>query len=130
MPQGRPETTGDLASVLATLARTVEQNARQPLLTQLHSVIVADSLTEGHAAKEPMRRRYREARSRVAAPLAADASLEGDVDRAPAIAALILAALDGLQIQWLLDPDAVDMQASFAVLEEALLGLRKDDDDR
>ena len=37
-------------------------------------------------------------------------------------AALVVAASDGLQIQWLLDPDAVDVGRSLALLERLLPG--------
>jgi hypothetical protein len=35
-------------------------------------------------------------------------------------AALVIAASDGLQIQWLLDPDAVDVGRSLAILDRLL----------
>ena len=44
-----------------------------------------------------------------------------DIDPADA-AALVIAASDGLQIQWLLDPDAVDVGRSLALLERLLPG--------
>ena len=37
-------------------------------------------------------------------------------------AALVIAASDGLQIQWLLDPDAVDVGRSLALLDRLLPG--------
>jgi hypothetical protein len=39
-----------------------------------------------------------------------------DIDPIDA-AALVIAASDGLQIQWLLDPDAVDVGRSLSMLE-------------
>jgi hypothetical protein len=35
-------------------------------------------------------------------------------------AALVIAASDGLQIQWLLDPDTVDVGRSLAILDRLL----------
>ena len=42
-------------------------------------------------------------------------------------AALVIAASDGLQIQWLLDPDAVDVGRSLALLDRLLPGSARPD---
>jgi len=44
-----------------------------------------------------------------------DASIDPD-----AAAALVAAASDGLQLQWLLNPDEVDIRRSLALLERIL----------
>ena len=113
----------DTDVLLTWLAGTVARNSAEPLLTQLHTIVSADSITEGHPAQEMMRERYREARGRVADNIAADEARPHLAAQAEPLAALILAAMDGLQLQWLLDPRAVDMSASFGLLREAVLAL-------
>ena len=45
-----------------------------------------------------------------------------------ALCTLVIAASDGLQIQWLLDPDAVDVGRSLAILDRLLPRTPRPDD--
>ena len=45
--------------------------------------------------------------------------MAGDVDPADA-AALVIAAADGLQVQWLLEPGTVDVSRALSLLERLL----------
>ena len=83
----------------------------------------AESVDDDHPAHDWFLARYRERRRTLSARLA-DAQRDGDVDPTlgpEMVASQILALFDGLQIQWLLDPEAVDM---VAVFEDFLTHLR------
>ena len=74
--------------------------------------------------REFVRGRFRSLRAvlaeRIAEGQRAGASARRGIDPMDA-AALVIAASDGLQIQWLLDPDAVDVGRSLAILDRLLL---------
>lgn len=112
---------------LRALADVVDHNARVPGLVQLFSVISGEAVTPDHPGHEWARRRYRRLRADVAA------SLRGGVERgefragidAEAHADRLIAMMDGLQTQWLIDPDQVDMAAIFrGYVEDLIAALR------
>jgi hypothetical protein len=71
-------------------------------------------VTEGHPAGEFFARRYTQVRASMAAMLRTEygGALPGGLTPERA-APLLVAVLDGLQYQWLLDPGSVDMPAAF-----------------
>jgi hypothetical protein len=71
-----------------------------------------------------VRRRFRSLRETLAARIESGqraGRIAADIDPADA-AALVIAASDGLQIQWLLDPGTVDVGRSLSILERLLPG--------
>jgi AcrR family transcriptional regulator len=105
---------GERAWPLDIVAELVEYNATRPGIVQAFTVLVGDSVTDGHPAQDHFRERYARVRAGGAEALRAAYG-----DRLPGgltperAATLLIAAMDGLQIQWLLDPGAVDMPAAF-----------------
>lgn len=98
---------------LDAIARLVEHNVTQPGIVQSFTVLSADSVTEDHPAKPYFTDRYRTVRAQMAQALRqefGDEPPEGPSHEQAA--ALIVAIMDGLQLQWLLDP-TVDMPATF-----------------
>ncbi|MFB7633026.1 TetR family transcriptional regulator [Streptomyces sp. NPDC056149] len=97
-----------------TLAQLVDYNATRPGIVQAYTVLSADSVTEDHPARDFFEARFRAVRESLTAALRAEFgdTLPGGLtpDRA---APLLVAVLDGLQLQWLLDPERIDMPASF-----------------
>ncbi|GAA4794951.1 TetR/AcrR family transcriptional regulator [Streptomyces ziwulingensis] len=99
---------------LDLLASLVEYNAMRPGIIQTFSALLGESVTEGHPARGYFTERYGEARASMAELLRAEYG-----DRLPGgltperAAPLVVAVLDGLQYQWLLDPESVDMPAAF-----------------
>ncbi|WP_235502627.1 MULTISPECIES: TetR/AcrR family transcriptional regulator [unclassified Kitasatospora] len=96
------------------LVDTARHNSEREGIVRLYTVLSAESVTDGHPAQSYFRERYRGLRAMVAEALVEAAELgelqaEFDVG---SVAAAIVAVMDGLQVQWLLDPDAVDMAAS------------------
>jgi AcrR family transcriptional regulator len=96
------------------LASLVEYNAMRPGIVQTFSALLGESVTEEHPARAYFTDRYARVRDSVAAVLRTEYG-----DRLPhgltpeETAPLLVAVMDGLQYQWLLDPGAVDMPAAF-----------------
>ncbi len=115
------------AQALRALAAVVEHNSRVPGLVQLFSVISGEAVTPGHPGHEWARERYRRLRAQVAAALRAGVE-RGDFRPgldAEAHAERLIAMMDGLQTQWLIDPDRVDMAAVFrGYVEDLIAALR------
>lgn len=93
-------------------------------LVQLYSTLVATAIEEGHpAAREFATARFARVRAELADRVRRSQSagrIRADLDP-EAIAALVVAASDGLQIQWLLDTDA-PQGAALILLEQLLEG--------
>lgn len=112
----------DLASAAAaagtrhtdTLAQLVDYNATRPGLVRTYTVLAADSVTEDHPAREFFETRFRVVRTAMAEVLRTECgdTLPGGLTPERA-APLLAAVMDGLQLQWLLDPEAVEMPAAF-----------------
>ena len=86
-------------------------NAQTPGLVRLFTVLAAESVDDDHPAHERFRERYRGLRERATARFATEqreGRLTAEVDP-ETLAVQVLALFDGLQLQWLLEPDAVDM---------------------
>ncbi|MFF9634557.1 TetR/AcrR family transcriptional regulator [Streptomyces bacillaris] len=105
---------------LELLGSLVEYNAMRPGIVQTFSALLGESVTEEHPAREFFTRRYTQVRAGMAATLRAEygGTLPGGLTPERA-AVLLVAVMDGLQYQWLLDPEAVDMPEAF----EDFLGL-------
>lgn len=122
-----PEGSG----MLDHLVSTAERNAERPGTTQLYAVLSAESATAGHPAQEWFRKRYTVLRQevedavldRIGPKQREAASTPGPSGHSPArsAAAAVLAAMDGLQVQWLLDPEAVDMAAVTELVIDAVV---------
>ncbi|MFD5229028.1 TetR/AcrR family transcriptional regulator [Streptomyces qaidamensis] len=108
---------------LRHLVDTVRRNTEREGIVRLYAVLSAESVTEGHPAQDYFRDRYAGLRTLVAEALAEACELgetrpDLNVEEA---ATAIIALMDGLQIQWLLAPDAVDMAACTERVITALL---------
>jgi AcrR family transcriptional regulator len=109
------------ASAVGLIVAAAERNRSIPGLVELYATLSTDALQEQHAlTREFVRDRFRSLRALLAARIAAGGPAAG-IDPTDA-AALVIAASDGLQIQWLLDPDAVDVSRSLAILDRLLPG--------
>ena len=107
---------------LTGIAELVRHNAQRPGVVQLFALLLAEATVATHPAHEFFTERYERLREQVTGYLSA-AQREGRIraDRDPGQAAVVLLALlDGLQIQWLYDRD-VDMVAVFDAFYETWL---------
>jgi AcrR family transcriptional regulator len=110
-------------SAVGLIIAAAERNRSIPGLVELYATLTTDALQEQHAVtREFVRDRFRALREALAARIESGqraGRIAAGIDPLDA-AALVIAASDGLQIQWLLDPDAVDVGRSLAILERLL----------
>lgn len=101
---------------------SAEENRTIPGLVQLYSTLVATALEENHpVARDFATQRFSRLRTEMAGrvrEMQERAQLRTDLDP-NLVAALVIAASDGLQTQWLLDP-AVDHEAALEMLDRLL----------
>jgi hypothetical protein len=100
----------------------VQENLRQKAGVKLTMVILAESILPSHPAHAYFKRRYARAREILAGHLGrakGSGYLRADVDP-QRLATTLLATMDGLQLQWLLD-STVDMAACFEELARILV---------
>ena len=88
-------------------AALVRRNAEQPEIVRLFAVLEAESLAPGHPAHDYFKARQQRTLTELTA-LAADT-----VPRPRELAAQVMAMMDGLQIQWLRDPETYDLVHSW-----------------
>ncbi|MCX4778233.1 TetR/AcrR family transcriptional regulator [Streptomyces sp. NBC_01264] len=107
------------------LASLVEYNAMRPGIVQTFSALLGESVTEGHPAREFFAERYAQVRSAMAGVLRAEYGDRLPSGLTPEQAAPLLAAvMDGLQYQWLLAPESVDMPGTFRAFLDLIQGRR------
>ena len=106
-PSGAFELKGDVAEGMVDVVR---HNADVPGLVRLYAQFSAEATDQGHPAGDYFRERYATFRTAVARAIRVQqerGELPATID-ADRVAALLAAASDGLQTQWLLD-DSIDM---------------------
>jgi AcrR family transcriptional regulator len=120
--QGAPER---MKSAIGDMRESAARNRAVPGLVQLYTTLSADAVQEGHpATREFMRERFTRLRADLAELIRRDQSsgrIRDDLD-AEDLASLSIAVSDGLQVQWLLDPEAVDGERVLRLLERIVPG--------
>lgn len=111
----REEEEASGATFVDTMREQVARNAASPGLVALHVVLSAEATEPQHPAHDSFRERYRRIRHQddsEFARLQERGELRNDL--APErLGQLVTAMMDGLQLQWLLDPEQVDMVQLF-----------------
>src|SRR5580692_5420650 len=100
------------SSAVSVIIEAAERNRSIPGLVELYATLTTDALQEQHAVtREFVRDRFRSLREALAERIAEGQPARGGQPGAAGAgidpmdaAALVIAASDGLQIQWLLDP--------------------------
>ena len=106
------------------LVETTRVNLQRPGVVQAYTVLSADSVTDGHPAQAFFRERFVGLRQMLIAALRDDAPDDVGDPRLSQAASTIIGAMDGLQVQWLLDPEALNMpQAVDSVIESMIAWL-------
>ena len=102
------------------LIHTARLNAERPGIVQTYTVLSGEAVTDDHPARGWAIDRFAVLRGQIADALA---ELAPDIDRAIAeqAASAVIGVMDGLQIQWLLTPDEVDLPASTTFAIEAIV---------
>lgn len=111
-------------SPLADLSTAAESNVKVPGLIALYTSMAASAVEQGNEASRVFfADRFARGRDSIGARVAADqraGRVRADVDPR-LVAALVMAASDGLQIQWSLDPSSQSITDALAELERLLL---------
>ncbi|GAB2507435.1 TetR/AcrR family transcriptional regulator [Paramicrobacterium agarici] len=116
--QAREQVEGP--AFLEHMLDTVIENMSRPGVVQTYAVLSAESVTDDHPAQDYFRGRFAGLRRKIAGVIASMAhrDVDGEVQDA---ANAVIAVMDGLQVQWLLDPDAVDMPRTVAMILDELI---------
>jgi AcrR family transcriptional regulator len=104
---GRAQTEGP--AFLGHILDTVTENTARPGVVQTYTVLSAESVSEGLPAQDYFRDRISVLRDKIADVLAEVTGRAAHEEDVRDDASALIALMDGLQVQWLLDPDAVDM---------------------
>ncbi len=113
---------GDTAGVFTRLAFVADRNVSEPALVTLYTTLLGASVESGNeTAREFFAARFDEARGNLVAQLHDELAASGRHSDAELeqVASLIIAAFDGLQVQWLLDRN-VDIAGTLRLLERVL----------
>lgn len=115
---GRPQSEGP--AFLGHLVETVAENTQRPGVVQTYAVLSAESVTEGHPAQAYFRERIAGLREKIVGVLDEVTGGRASHEDLDDSASTLIAVMDGLQVQWLLDPESVDMPR---IVERTLDGL-------
>jgi len=105
----------DGLDLLARFARLVEHNASNRGIVSLFAALSVEASDPSHPAHDYIATRYETLRRHLGAAIAdlgARGLLRDDVE-VEGLAAELIATVDGLQVQWLVAPESVDMAAQF-----------------
>jgi AcrR family transcriptional regulator len=104
----------DGAELFLHLVRTALVNSRRAGVVQVYTVLSAESVTDDHPARPFFENRYSMLRGAVADAFRGLCEQEGIDEPATigAASASILAVMDGLQLQWLLHPQGIELAAT------------------
>ncbi len=106
---------GETDKMLPLLQALVEYNQSVPGLVQLFTVLVTESIDQNNPGHEFFMQRYRSLRQQ-SLEAVRQAQDRGEVrDDIPAedLVVLVFALMDGLQIQWLYEPESINMARVF-----------------
>src|SRR5512135_1721969 len=119
-----PSLHAGVKSPLTSLQELVEYNETVPGLVQLFTVLVAESIDENHPGHGFFAQRYQNLREQNIAVLR-EAQARGEIRSdipAEDLVIMLFAMMDGLQVQWLYDPDQIDMARLFEQFLKLLRG--------
>lgn len=114
---------------LAPLQELVAYNETVPGLVQLFAVLVAESIDGQHPGHDFFKQRYQNIRAQYSAVLRA-AQARGEIRSdipAEDLVVMLLAMMDGLQVQWLYEPEQIDMPRLFEQFLRLLKGQSRKD---
>lgn len=108
--------------LLDGLVHLVRHNQGRPGIVRLFTTVTAEAVNPGHPANPWLRHHHRTTADQLRAALAEAAEDGRLADGAPveSIVSCVIAAMDGLQVQWLAGTGCPDMAEDFAVLVDAL----------
>lgn len=106
------------------LVQTAFRNAQRVGIVQAFTVLSGESVTDDHPARSFFEHRYRALRDDVARAFHAVCEERGidSPERIAEATTAIIAVMDGLQVQWLLDPTALELGPATEFAIEAIVG--------
>jgi AcrR family transcriptional regulator len=110
-----PSLHAGVKSPLTSLQELVEYNETVPGLVQLFTVLVAESIDENHPGHDFFKQHYQNLREQNIAVLK-EAQARGEIRSdipAEDLVIMLFAMMDGLQVQWLYDPEHIKMAHLF-----------------
>jgi AcrR family transcriptional regulator len=110
-----PSLHEEAGNPLNSLLALVEHNETLPGLVQLFTVLVAESIDEQHPGHNFFRQRYQQLREQTVGVLR-NAQGRGEIRNdipAEDVVIMLFAMMDGIQIQWLYEPEKIDMASLF-----------------
>ena len=114
----RPE----FSEIIRVIQQLVKDNQQKPSIIRLFTVLVAESIRVDHPSHDYFVNRYNLARhmyGTIFELLQTEGEIRADIDPKQ-IGVLFMSLMDGLQVQWLLDPESVDMSESFEFFVEII----------
>ncbi|MFC7927874.1 TetR family transcriptional regulator [Microbacterium laevaniformans] len=125
-----PSSWVDTDNVARRTIETLREDSAQPNIVALHAMLSAEATDSSHPAHDRYRGRYADFKTHLSTVFAA-AQERGDItaDVDPRVlATLLIAVMDGVQLQWLYDPDDTDIDATLSALFSCIApGLLVDD---
>jgi AcrR family transcriptional regulator len=120
---GAPTEADDGVAFFSRLIKVTEHNARNPGIVSLYAVLSTEATDPSHPAHSYFLARYERSleRTRVALANLDRRGLLRAAARRPGVESEIIALMDGLQLQWLLNPDATPMGSILRARLEELI---------
>ncbi|MFF7474151.1 TetR family transcriptional regulator [Streptomyces sp. NPDC008092] len=115
----------DGLAYFAAMIRLVAHNQANPLIVSLFAVLSSEATAADHPARPYFTARYERTRREMQSAvddLARRGLLRPHVD-ASHLAADLVAYIDGLQVQWLLSPDTIDMPDHLRGILRTVIGV-------
>ena len=103
------------------LYRTAAVNAQREGLVQTYAAITGESVTEGHPARSFVISRFTALRGLIEDALRLVCGSDLPEDICTHAATSVIGVMDGIQLQWLLDKEAVDLPEATRFALEAIL---------
>jgi AcrR family transcriptional regulator len=109
------------APLLEHLVETAETNSKRPGIVQAYTVLLGESVTDNHPGRAFFTERFAGLRDMVTSAVADATGRPMEDPEVLRAASGIIATMDGLQTQWLLDNDAVDMRSTVELVIRSLV---------
>ena len=109
------------SAVIGGLRDLIVENAQNRVSVRLFAVLVAESTAVEHPGHDYMRDRYERLRNRLVGALSAGierGEIRPEIDL-ETLATALIALMDGIQLQWIYNPD-LDMGAAFDLVTSVL----------
>lgn len=111
----RKRFTHEQGTPIDSLQELMEYNETVPGMVQLFTILVAESIQPEHPGHDFFKQRYHKARSQDIARVVQcqqSGQIRADIP-AEDLMVMLLAMMDGLQVQWLLEPEKINMTRLF-----------------